>query len=631
MAPLTLQRGDFIVRYKPQSGGLSIADAGAKTPWLVDLSETATVDVRSRGTTTTQTHRVPLGDLTLRRLSPCHLQWVGTIGGADCALEILLEDDGVVFAVTSLGSADAELVSAVWPGTISFSGDVRELCWSNYQQGALFRADGRPWCKQEDLSHVAMRFCGLTSADASLVIIAETPADARWCFEDDGQYTMSARAEFLPSMGSLAYTRRLRLVPLRKPGYVEIAHAFRAYAQQHGLWVSWEERVAQNPLVDRLRGAFIACAGYWFDAGADQVGVMQRMRDYGFTRGYLFSPKMIVQDNAWTSWLGVEPNHLTDAQLAEIESLGYLAAPFLQVEEADESFQGGQYFARGADGDKVKRWQIGDYSFYEITKWHVLSTLPRYDDQLQSCHSIHFDTLTAMPLIEHHGQRSYDRRGDIALRLDVAQYYRGRGKVVASESLRDWSVRAVDLGTSKSFCPVDVADRRVWIVPLSDLVYHDSCVRVSWEHHPYDDDRCVHSLLEKHYHPFAPHLTNLLTCSPPVLFPEGMLYEYQHREVMREDGEREWEVLWDRAATYRKRFTDEATQAALPKALDACRLHERHGAARMLSHCFPDDSYRYLQQSEFSSGLRVTVNFGDADYALPDRRTVLPHSALVEE
>jgi hypothetical protein len=631
VAPFTLQHDDLIVRYEPQSGGLSITEAGTETPWLVDLAGTATVEVRAFGATATQTHQVRLDHLTLHRLGPCHLQWVGAIGGADCAFEVQLEDGGVVFAVTPLGSAGAEVVSAVWPGAISFRSDVRELCWSNYQQGALFRADGRPWRKQQDLGHAAMRFCGLTSAGASLAIIAQTPADARWCFEDDGQHAMSARVEFLPSLGSLAYTRRVRLVPLRKPGYVEIAQAFRTYAQQHGMWVSWEERVAQNPLVDRLRGAFIACAGYWFDAEADQVAAMRAMRDLGFPRGYLFSPKMIVQDAAWARWLGVEPNRLTDAQLREIQSLGYLTAPFLQVEEVDGSFQGGRYFAQSADGETVKRWQIGDRSFYELAKWHVLSTLPRYDSQLQSCDSVHFDTLTAMSLVEHHGLRSYDRRGDIALRLDVAHYYRGRGKVVVSESLRDWSVRAVDLGTSKSFCPVDVADRRVWIVPLSDLVYHDSCGRVSWEHHPYDDDRCVHSLLEKRYHPFAPHLMNLLTCSPPVLFPEGMLYEYRHRETIREDGEREWEVVWDRATTYRKRFTDEATQAALPKALEACRLHERHGAARMLSHRFPDDSYRYLQQSEFSSGLCVTANFGDVDYVLPDGRTVLARSALVEE
>jgi len=631
MDSFTLQHGDIVLRYTPESGGLSIIHSGVATPWLVDLTKSAAVQVRPLGAAAAETHQLSLADLTLRKLGPAHLQWVGRIAGAECAVEISLEDDGIVFTITPLGGGDADLVSAVWPGEISFSDEAREVCWSNSQQGALFHADGQSWRRQEDMDHVAMRFCGLTAPSASLAIIAETSADARWHFADDGQRTMSARVEFLPSMGSLAYARRLRLVPLRDPGYVNIAQAFRSYAQRHGLWMSWEERLARNPLVERLQGAFVAGAGYWFDAGADQVGVMRKMREYGFNRGYLFSPKMVVPTATWYGWLGVEPNRLTDAQLEEIQSLGYIAAPFLQVEEADESFQGGRYFARRADGEKVKRWQIGECNFYEVAKWHVRSTLPAYDDQLQSCNGIHFDTLTAMSLAEHHGPRSYDRRGDIALRLDLARYYRDRGKVIVSESLRDWSIQAVDLGTSKSFCPLDVRDRRVWIVPLSDLVYHDSCVRVSWEHHPYDDDRCVHSLFEKRFHPFGAHLTNLLTCSPPVLFPEGMLYEYEHREVVRDDGETEWEVVWDRATPYCKRFTDEATQEALPKALEACRLHERHGAARMLSHRFPDAGYRYLQESEFASGLHVTVNFGDEAYTLPDGRTVPPRAALVDD
>jgi len=631
MDHFALQNAEIGLDYDPKSERLSITHRGVKTPWEIDLGPSAAVQVRRVGSGSSETHQVALGQLHFRKLDAHHLQWVGAVAGAECAFDIALEGDAIVFTVTPLGGADADVVSAVWPGEIGFSGEAREMCWSTGQQGALFRADGRPWERREDMNHVSMRLCGLIADESSLAIIAETSLDARWRLTDDGASTMSARVEFLPSLGSLAYARRVRLVPLREPGYVAVAEAFRAYAQRHNLWMSWEERAAQNPLVEQLKGAFVACAGYWFDDGADQVAVMRKMREYGFNRGYLFSPKMILQGTTPIRWLDVEPNRMTDRQLEEIQSLGYVTAPFLQVEEMDESFQGGRYFASDADGSKVKRWQIGDSNHYEIAKWHVLSTLPRHDDQLQACHGVHFDTLTAMPLIEHYGERAYDKRGDAALRLEVARYYRDRGKVIVSEGLRDWSVRTVDMGTSKSFCPVEVRDRRVWMVPLSDLVYHDSCVRVTWEHHPYDDDRCVRSLFERRFHPFAPHLMDLLTCSPPVLFPEGMLYEFGHREVVREDGEPEWEVAWDVATTYRKRFTDEATQKALPKALEACRLHERHGDSRMTSHRFPDPGYRYLQESEFASGLHVMVNFGDDPYTLPDGRTIPPRSGLVEE
>ncbi len=626
MDSFTLQHGNVALRYERQSGAISIVG----TPWSVDLGETAEVEVRAVGVASATRYRIPWEGMTRRQLGPTRLQWLGRIGGAECALEVEIAEEGIRFTITDLGSGEADIVSAVWPGTVSLRGETREVCWSNFQQGLLFRADGKPWQREENLAHTSMRVAGLSSSTESLAIIAETQADAQWRLADDGQQTMSARVEFLPSLRSLAYARKVLLVPLPRPGYVEIARAFRDYAQRHGLWLSWEARVAQNPLVDRLRGAFVACAGYWHDEGADQLGVMRKMREYGFTRGYLFSPKILMQGDAWMTWLGVEANRMSKAQLDEIQALGYLAAPFLQVEEIDESFEGGRYFAQTAEGEKVKRWQIGETNFYEIVKWHVPATLPRFDEQLENCYGIHFDTLTAMRLVEHYGTRSYDRRGDAELRLKIAGYYREHGKVIAAESFHDWSVGSVDLATSKSFTPADPRDPRMWTVPLSDLVYHDSCIRTNWEHHPYDDNRCVHSLFDLRYHSFAPHLMNLLTCSPPVLFPEGKLYQFGHREVKGPDGETEWEVVWDQATPYSKRFTDPETQAALPKALEACRLHARHGVAQMVAHGFLGDG-PCVQQSEFASGLRVTVNFGEEEYALPEGRRVKARSALVEE
>src|SRR5574340_340545 len=239
MTPFALQHGELSVRSAPESGILSITDSGIEAPWRIDLTETATVEVRRPGAAA-QAYRIPLQELTLRKLGPHHLQWVGAVGGAECAFEIGIEDGAIVFSVTPLGSADADLVSAVWPGAVSVCGEAREVCWSNSQQGALFCADGRPWRRREDLQHTAMRFCGLTSGGSALALIAETPFDACWRFEDDGDRQLSARIEFLPSMGSLVYPRRLRLVPLRESGQVAIAQAFRRYAQRRGLWLSWE-------------------------------------------------------------------------------------------------------------------------------------------------------------------------------------------------------------------------------------------------------------------------------------------------------------------------------------------------------------------------------------------------------
>jgi hypothetical protein len=215
--------------------------------------------------------------------------------------------------------------------------------------------------------------------------------------------------------------------------------------------------------------------------------------------------------------------------------------------------------------------------------------------------------------------------------MEVADYYRRRGKLICSESMRDWGNLRQDLATSKAFTPVTGADPRVWTVPLTDLVYHDATVRTHWEHHSYDDARCVHTLAMRRFHPFGMELNDLLTASPPVLFPEGMLYEFGHREVTLPDGRQELEIVWTEAKPYRKRFTDPETQAALPKALRVCKINRRHGVARMTSHRFLDERSPFVQESEFAGGLHVVVNFGDEPFTLSDGRTVPARGSVVEE
>ena len=79
--------------------------------------------------------------------------------------------------------------------------------------------------------------------------------------------------------------------------------------------------------------------------------------------------------------------------------------------------------------------------------------LAQLDEHLVESKGIHFDTLTAAKLIEHRGERPYDAASDARLRNEIADYYRKRGKVICSESMRDWANLRQDLATSKTFAP----------------------------------------------------------------------------------------------------------------------------------------------------------------------------------
>ena len=167
------------------------------------------------------------------------------------------------------------VVAACWPGNVTGEGGRRELVWGgdgNWGQGRLFRSDGKEWEHSTQWANNAIRLAGVTCDGASLAMILETPYDAVSEMADDGARRMTHRVVQNASLGELRYARVLSLVPLAEPGYVAVANRFREYARQNGMWVSWEERVAENPALAALPGAFFGFAGNAANAGFSEIG-----------------------------------------------------------------------------------------------------------------------------------------------------------------------------------------------------------------------------------------------------------------------------------------------------------------------------------------------------------------------
>ena len=626
MTAFSLYHRDCEVLYSEKPAILQLKERGKILPWHIDLETNSQISVKIDSREESLPLR--LSDLVFHRLSPTKVQWLGEIGGAGLSLGLEISDEGIGFSVSPTGTGKAVCVGVNWPGTISVRGTRREVCWSG-GPGAVFRADGKPWQTKADWRYCDMPFGGFTCDGKSLALIIDTPFDAISNLSDNGQGNMSASIEFLPSMGELAYPRQMHLIPLAECGYVAVANAFRNYVQSKGLWMSWEERVALNPNVAKLKGAFVACAGYWQDNEADIVGAMRAMKTMGFDHGYLFSPRFLDFDPTWRESVGAQPNAMSDAQIQQIQDLGYLCAPFLEIELASPAM-GQHMLATDATGNLIKGWQMGNIKFYEIAKWRIPAMLARFEDPIRACQAVHIDTLTSMIVSEHHGVRSYDRAGCAQHRVEVAQWARRLGKVVVAEGMKYWANRVCDFSTAKGFFPYKAwEDTRAWETPLGDLVYHDSIIRTQWEHWSYDDNRHLRNLELARWHPFAQELYDLLTAAPPVLFPEGRQFQFKEKINTRPDGSRELKVSKE-VLLYNKRFKDAETQAALPKALRVCRLNERHGFARMVNHRFLEDNNALIQEAEFSTGLQVIVNFSDEPYTLQNGKTLGARSALLE-
>ncbi len=73
-----------------------------------------------------------------------------------------------------------------------------------------------------------------------------------------------------------------------------------------------------------------------------------------------------------------------------------------------------------------------------------------------------------------------------------------------------------------------------------------------------------------------------------------------------------------------------AVREGLRYAIPVAELHRRFGLDEMLDHRFLDEQGE-VQQTAFSSGARITVNFGSHEVPLEDGKILAAQSWHVEE
>ena len=132
---------------------------------------------------------------------------------------------------------------------------------------------------------LCMPFVGLTDGRTSLLVLAETPDDAKVRLRTTE--TSALDVVWQPSKGAWRYERRLRLVPVNGD-YVAVAKAYRAYAETKGLVVTLKQKAAQAPQVDRLVGAvdlwYWKDAPHWTRDNTGAIGFAGRLKAAGIDR-----------------------------------------------------------------------------------------------------------------------------------------------------------------------------------------------------------------------------------------------------------------------------------------------------------------------------------------------------------
>ncbi len=537
----------------------------------------------------------PLGDRALR------IRLEGPPGRL--VLQYELTHDGC--RVTAV-AGESTVTSCALPGAFRPEGVDAPPVALPKNQGIWHRGTGGPFCFQmvrEGHGGWSMPFAGVVGPRDALVHIIETEHDARIWFEKTptGQVRLTSLQD--PTHGKLRYNRSV-LLRFAEPNVSAICQAYRQYVQHSGHFVSWDEKIENKPNLQRLFGALMCFIGYCQDEDLDYAAGFRRLKALGFDRAFVYP--LSIGNPVRDFLMGGRPPIDIRNLLPLLDDLGYLAASWMWTEDVPEIPED---LMLSADRKPMFGWQIEDRKWFRGCPVRQVALSNRIQDERMAGHTgQHCDVTASRQLLEcHHPDHPLDRRDDALWRRKILETGAARGCVISSEGFWGFATPSYDIGSVKIPVPVH-ADW--YTVPMTSLVYHDSCVHDWWEvdnynnpHHHNQGDR------DKAYFPIGGGFQALQACQdalagfPPNVMPFGSQYAF---------------VAGRMPATELYRYTLDSPEVieALRLALPVARLHSRIGKLACVKHetLAADGS---VQATTYADGTRVVANYSNEPYLVP--------------
>jgi hypothetical protein len=203
-------------------------------------------------------------------------------------------------------------------------------------------------------------------------------------------------------------------------------------------------------------------------------------------------------------------------------------------------------------------------------------------------------------------------------------------RIIASEGFCDHNTPYYDIGSTKLMPPLAYNPNFI-PVPMTMLIFHDSCAHAWWEVHNYnalpgysapDEKTIPHSFaLADLPHGLAstgsgaPQLKaamDALTGSAPHVFPFGRQYAWKN-------------FATKETYSFLIRLEDPEVQQALAAALPIAKLHKKIGQLELLEHQLlnPEGS---LQTTLFADGTRILANLSPTPQEAPQWGPLAGHS-----
>jgi len=448
---------------------------------------------------------------------------------------------------------------------------------------------------------ICMSFWGVTDGQRGQMAIIETPDDAAIQIQrTDGLLHIGPVWE--PQKKMFGYARKLRYVFFDKDGYVAICKRYRSYAKQSGLFKTLEQKHRENPNVDLLIGA----VNVW-SWERQAPAIVREMKKLGIER-ILWSRRQSPADIEMMNEMGGVLTSrydiyqdLMDPQIVK-EQLRSVHPDWTQsawpddimLDEKGKPREG--WRVRGKDGQMYPCGVLCDRQASKYAAERVPEELKTHSYR---CRFI--DTTTASPWREcYHPDHPMTRSDSRHWKMELLRYMSEEMKLVTgSETGHDAAVpyvhyfegmlslgpyRVPDAGRSMAKIWDEVPERvakfqlgHKYRLPLWELVYHD-CVVAQWYWGDYNNK--LPALWAKR------DLFNILYGTAPMFM--------FNRQV--------WEQYKDRFVRSYK---------------DICPIIREVGYAEMTEHRFLSQD-RDIQQTTFSNGVTITVNFGGKPFRLSD-------------
>jgi hypothetical protein len=489
-------------------------------------------------------------------------------------------------------------------------------------QGLLLRNKGDSFLRRDTKTMLALN--GILTDRGGLLITQETPKDC-WFVWQKRDAGIRAFYEMIPGAVEGWYPRTARIY-VTDPSITAIAKRHRQRLIERGDFTTWAEKIARKPILEKLFGSLIAFIGYNQGRSTDYVASARRLKATGFD-SVLYYPVRFMATNLNFLMGGDQPIDLSDAEIEAIRACGGLVSPWAWTYEsmdtgADDS-RG--TFRTDAQGAFVSHWQIDQNIWYKTcTPYQSEFARSQYTGRMRAMDWIHYDVnsvrggeacFNTAHALHHHAPLT--ARDDDPFVGELLGPDINGNRIVSSEGFNEYLTQFYDIGSNK-YLPTWGAEEPVLVVPLTDLVFHDSTLHNHWELHTYNDNPGFGKLTTESRLQMGAGLPekkaalDALYGVAPLVFPFGRQYGWV-------------DIVTHKSFSFEISLDDAEVQRALAAALPVARLHQRIGRLELKAFEALTEDYA-VQSTTFADGTQIVANISESPQETPTHGILPPNS-----